>query len=188
MTNTADPLGGSYFVETLTNEIERGGWDYIHKIDGLGGMVSAIERAYPQREIGEASYNYQLAVDRKEKIIVGVNDYVGQEKGIDILQIDDTVAARQIEQLRKLRATRSNDDVARTLAALLTAAGRLPGSTPGATQSARSPWRWRCPATAPGPGTQSAGERCGTPSADDRWHARHHHPGRCHRAASAGSR
>ena len=118
VTNTADPLGGSYFVEALTNEVEQGAWDYIHKIDALGGMVAAIERAYPQREIGEASYNYQKAVDRKEKIIVGVNDYVGEEKGIDILQIDDTVCARQIEQLRQLRASRSNDAVARTLAAL----------------------------------------------------------------------
>src|ERR1700675_503239 len=85
VTNTADPLGGSYFVEALTNEEERGAWDYIQKIDALGGMVAAIERAYPQREIAEASYKYQLAVDRKEKIIVGVNDYVAEEKGIDIL-------------------------------------------------------------------------------------------------------
>ena len=82
VTNTADPLGGSYFVETLTNEIERGAWDYIEKIDALGGMVPAIERAYPQREIAEAAYRYQVAVDRKEKIIVGVNDYVTQEKAI----------------------------------------------------------------------------------------------------------
>ena len=82
VTNTADPLGGSYFVEALTNEEERGAWDYIHKIDALGGMVAAIERAYPQREIAEAAYKYQLAVDRKEKIIVGVNDYVAEEKGL----------------------------------------------------------------------------------------------------------
>jgi methylmalonyl-CoA mutase N-terminal domain/subunit len=122
VTNTADPLGGSYFVEALTNEVEAGAWDYIHKIDALGGMVAAIERAYPQREIAEASYNYQMAVDRKEKIIVGVNDYVGDDKGIEILQIDDTVCARQIEQLRTLRASRSNDAVVRTLAALRKAA------------------------------------------------------------------
>src|SRR3984957_19328594 len=72
--NTVDPLGGSYFVETLTNEVERGAWDYIEKIDAMGGMVPAIERSYPQREIAEASYKYQVAVDKKEKIIVGVND------------------------------------------------------------------------------------------------------------------
>jgi methylmalonyl-CoA mutase N-terminal domain/subunit len=122
VTNTADPLGGSYFVETLTNEIERGGWDYIEKIDSLGGMVAAIERGYPQREIAEASYNYQMAVDRKEKIIVGVNDYVAQEKGIELLQIDETVTRRQSEKLKKLRADRSSDEVARNLAALRKAA------------------------------------------------------------------
>ena len=71
VTNTADPFGGSYFVETLTNEIEHGAWDYIEKIDALGGMVAAIEHGYPQREIADASYRYQVAVDRKEKIIVG---------------------------------------------------------------------------------------------------------------------
>src|SRR5271163_3081658 len=76
VTNTVDPLGGSYFLETLTNQIERGAWDYIEKIDAMGGMVAAIERSYPQREIAEASYKYQVAVDKKEKIIVGVNDYV----------------------------------------------------------------------------------------------------------------
>src|ERR1700675_866371 len=122
VTNTADPLVGSYFVEALTNEEERGAWDYIQKIDALGGMVAAIERAYPQREIAEASYKYQLAVDRKEKIIVGVNDYATEEKGIDILQIDETVATRQTAQLRKLRAERSNAEVERRLAALRKAA------------------------------------------------------------------
>src|SRR6202158_5877906 len=84
VTNTVDPLGGSYFVETLTNEVERGAWDYIEKINALGGMVAAIERGYPQREIAEASYRYQVAVDKKEKIIVGVNDYVNQEKFLDV--------------------------------------------------------------------------------------------------------
>jgi methylmalonyl-CoA mutase N-terminal domain/subunit len=122
VTNTADPLGGSYFVEALTDEVERGAWDYIDKIDALGGMVTAIERSYPQREIAEASYRYQMAVDRKEKIIVGVNDYVTPEKPIDILQIDETVAHRQAERLRKLRAERSNDEVERRLAALRKAA------------------------------------------------------------------
>ena len=122
VTNTVDPLGGSYFVETLTNEAERGAWDYIHKIDALGGMVAAIERSYPQREISEASYRYQLAVDRKEKIIVGVNDFVAQEKTLEILQIDETVAHRQAERLRKLRSDRSQDEVTRTLKALRQAA------------------------------------------------------------------
>jgi methylmalonyl-CoA mutase N-terminal domain/subunit len=122
VTNTADPLGGSFFVETLTNEVERGAWDYIEKIDALGGMVKAIERAYPQREIADAAYNYQMAVDRKEKIVVGVNGYVAEEKPLDILQIDETVATRQAVNLRKLRAERSNDAVTRSLAALRKAA------------------------------------------------------------------
>jgi len=122
VTNTVDPLGGSYFVETLTNEIERGAWDYIQKIDAMGGMVAAIERSYPQREIAEASYRYQLAVDKKEKVIVGVNDYVAPEKPLDILQIDETVATRQSERLRKLRAERSQAEVDRQLASLRKAA------------------------------------------------------------------
>jgi methylmalonyl-CoA mutase, N-terminal domain len=122
VTNTADPLGGSFFVEALTNEVKRGAWDYIEKIDALGGMVAAIERAFPQREIAEASYQYQMAVDRKEKIIVGVNDYVAGEKPIDILQIDETVAHRQAERLRKLRAERSNQEAERRLSALRKAA------------------------------------------------------------------
>jgi methylmalonyl-CoA mutase, N-terminal domain len=122
VTNTADPLGGSYFVEALTDEVERGGWDYIEKIDALGGMVAAIERGFPQREIAEAAYRYQVAVDRKEKIVVGVNDYVAAERPLDILQIDETVAHRQGDRLRKLRADRSNAEVDRRLNALRKAA------------------------------------------------------------------
>src|SRR5579864_6518328 len=122
VTNTADPLGGSYFVEALTDEVERGAWDYIEKIDALGGMVAAIERGFPQREIAEASYRYQQAVDRKEKIVVGVNDYVAAEKPLEILQIDETVAHRQGDRLRKLRSDRSNAEVERRLNALRKAA------------------------------------------------------------------
>jgi methylmalonyl-CoA mutase N-terminal domain/subunit len=122
VTNTADPLGGSYFLETLTNEIERGACEYIAKIDSLGGMVAAIERSYPQREIAEAAYRYQLAVDRHEKIIVGVNEYAGEEQPIEVLQIDEHVARRQEESLRRLRAERSGEEVRRRLDALLHAA------------------------------------------------------------------
>ena len=122
VTNTVDPLGGSYFLETLTNEVEHGAWDYIEKIDSLGGMVAAIERGYPQREISEASYRYQVEVDKKEKIIVGVNDFVTKEKPLDTLQIDETVAHRQAERLSKLRAERSSDEVVRRLSALRKAA------------------------------------------------------------------
>ena len=122
VTNTVDPLGGSYFVETLTNEIEQGAWEYIRRIDSMGGMVPAIERSYPQREIAEASYRYQMAVDKKEKIIVGVNDFVTKEKSLDILQIDESVGERQTARLRKLRADRSNAEVDRRLTALRHAA------------------------------------------------------------------
>src|ERR1022692_1804994 len=121
--NTADPFGGSYFVESLTNEIERGARDYIERIDALGGMVAAIEHGYPQREIADAAYRYQVAVDRKEKIIVGVNEYVAKEEPIEVLQIDDTVEHFQAERLRQLRAGRSSDEVARRLQTLRKAAG-----------------------------------------------------------------
>ncbi len=122
VTNTVDPLGGSYFVETLTNEMEQAAWDYIRRIDAMGGMVAAIEKSYPQREIAEASYRYQMAVDKKEKIIVGVNDFVTQEKPLDILQIDETVEHRQRVCLQKLRADRSSAEVDRRLNALRKAA------------------------------------------------------------------
>src|ERR1700726_2778217 len=115
VTNTVDPLGGSYFVESLTNEVEQGAREYIRKIDTLGGMVAAIERSYPQREIAEASYRYQQAVDRKEKIVVGVNEYVTEEQPIEVLQIDENVAKRQEGRLRRLRAERSSEEVHRRL-------------------------------------------------------------------------
>jgi methylmalonyl-CoA mutase, N-terminal domain len=120
--NTVDPLGGSYFVETLTNEMEDAAWKYIHKIDDMGGMIPAIERGYPQREIADASYRYQVSLDCKEKIIVGVNEFSGEEKPIEILRIDESVRAQQAGQLRKLRSERSNDEVARQLTALRKAA------------------------------------------------------------------
>ena len=122
VTNTVDPMGGSYFVETLTNEMEKAAWDYINRIDALGGMVAAIEKGYPQREIAEASYLYQMAIDKKEKIIVGVNDFVTKEKPLDILQIDETVAHRQAARLSKLRNDRSAAEVDRKLTALRKAA------------------------------------------------------------------
>jgi methylmalonyl-CoA mutase, N-terminal domain len=122
VTNTVDPLGGSYFVESLTNEVEQGAREYIRKIDALGGMVAAIERSYPQREIAEASYRYQQAVDRKEKIVVGVNEYVTEEQPIEVLQIDENVALRQEDRLRRLRAERSSEEVHRRLDRLRSAA------------------------------------------------------------------
>ena len=122
VTNTVDPLGGSYFLEALTNEVEAGAWEYIKRIDAMGGMVAAIERGYPQREIAEASYRYQRELDKKEKIMVGVNDFISEEKPLETLQIDESVAVRQAQRLRKLRADRSEAEVERRLSALRKAA------------------------------------------------------------------
>ena len=121
VTNTVDPLGGSYFIEKLTNELEEEAWEYFRKIDALGGMVEAIDAGFPQKEIHESAYQYQRAVERGEKVIVGVNDYVmeGNELGEpNILQIDETVERLQAERLQKLRAERDNAAAQRAIEAL----------------------------------------------------------------------
>lgn len=117
--NTVDPLGGSYFGESLTNSIEEDAWEYIRKIDEMGGMVKAIELGYPQREIQESSYWYQKAVERKEKIIVGVNEFVMEEKGkIPLLYIDESVAEKQLQRLREVKKERNSSKVKETLSNL----------------------------------------------------------------------
>jgi methylmalonyl-CoA mutase N-terminal domain/subunit len=117
--NTVDPLGGSYFVEKLTLETERACYDYFQKIDAMGGMVAAIERGYPQKEVHDAAYAYQQAVERREKIIVGVNDYVmDEERPIPILVIDESVARRQREKLEQLRRERDSSRVHAALESL----------------------------------------------------------------------
>jgi methylmalonyl-CoA mutase N-terminal domain/subunit len=113
--NTADPLAGSYFVEKLTNDIEAEALDYFRKIDAMGGMVAAVERGFPQREIQEAAFQFQKAVERKEKIIVGVNDYVMDEKPMPILYIDESVATAQVARVDALKATRDSQRLARAL-------------------------------------------------------------------------
>ncbi|GBC81993.1 Methylmalonyl-CoA mutase [bacterium HR10] len=122
--NTVDPLAGSYFVEKLTSEMEQGCYEYFEKIDAMGGMIAAIERGFPQKEIQEAAYRYQQAVDRREKIIVGVNEYVVEKEPVEvpILYIDESVAEIQKERLRRLRARRDNAKVQRALEALKEAA------------------------------------------------------------------
>ena len=123
VTNTVDPVAGSYFIEKLTLETERACYDYFQKIDAMGGMVIAIERGYPQKEIHDAAYAYQKAVERKEKIIVGVNDYVTQEdRPIKLLVIDDSVARHQVTNLEDVREKRDNARVQRALEALGSAA------------------------------------------------------------------
>jgi methylmalonyl-CoA mutase, N-terminal domain len=128
VTQTVDPLGGSYFLENLTLQMEKGAFDYFGKLDAMGGMVKAIERGYPQKEIAEASYNYQRAVEAKEKIIVGVNDFVVEEEPPKILYIDETVAKQQTAKLKALRERRSNEEVERRLEALKRAAALEPKS------------------------------------------------------------
>src|SRR5829696_568697 len=123
VTNMVDPLGGSYFVEKLTLDMERGAREYFDTIDRMGGMVEAIEQGYPQKEIAEASYRFQQAVERRDKIIVGVNDYVQEdEPPHPILYIDDTAAEKQLARLANLKKTRDNDSVRRTLDRLRQAA------------------------------------------------------------------
>jgi len=120
--NTADPLGGSYFVEKLTSDMEAEALEYFRKIDAMGGMVTAVERGFPQREIQEAAYQFQKAVERKDKIIVGVNEYVMDERPMPILYIDESVAEEQTARVDALRATRDNEAVRAALSRLKDAA------------------------------------------------------------------
>ena len=116
--NTVDPLGGSYFIEKLTSELEEEAWDYFRKIDAMGGMIEAVEAGFPQKEIHESAYLYQRAVERGEKVIVGVNAYQmnsGELGEPNILQIDESVARLQEERLAKLRAKRDNTAAERAL-------------------------------------------------------------------------
>jgi methylmalonyl-CoA mutase, N-terminal domain len=119
VTNIVDPLGGSYFVEKLTRDIEEEALSYFDTIDRMGGMVEAIERGYPQKEIAESSYRFQQSFEKREKIMVGVNDFVAEnEEPIEILYIDDSAAERQLAKLGELKQTRDNAAVARALDAL----------------------------------------------------------------------
>ena len=125
---TVDPLGGSYFLEKFTLDMENGAFDYFGKLDAMGGMVKAIERGYPQKEIAESAYQYQRAVEAKEKIIVGVNDFTIEEEPPNILYIDETVARQQSAKLKALRSRRSNEEVQRRLDILKKAAGQQPNA------------------------------------------------------------
>jgi methylmalonyl-CoA mutase N-terminal domain/subunit len=117
--NVIDPLGGSYFVEKLTSDLEEEALAYFDTIDRMGGMVAAIEKGYPQREIAESAYKFQQAVEARDKIIVGVNEFVSDEdEPIGTLYIDETTAERQLEKLNRLRQTRDNGRVRAALDAL----------------------------------------------------------------------
>jgi methylmalonyl-CoA mutase N-terminal domain/subunit len=134
-----DPLAGSYFIEKLTLDTERACYEYFDKIDALGGMVPAIEKSYPQREIHEAAYAYQKAVERKEKIVVGVNDFVSNEKRpMEILVIDESVAVRQQQRLAEVKQRRDNARVRSTLEALASAAATSENLMPYFLESVRA--------------------------------------------------
>jgi methylmalonyl-CoA mutase N-terminal domain/subunit len=124
--NTVDPLGGSYFVERQTLDMENGAFDYFGKLDAMGGMVKAIERGYPQKEVAEASYQFQRAAEAREKVIVGANEFAIEEESPHILYIDETVRHQQMDKLKSLKARRSNDEVKRRLDALKRAAAEEP--------------------------------------------------------------
>ncbi len=108
--NTIDPLAGSYFVEALTNEMEEKAWEYIHKIDEMGGMVAAIEKGFPQLEISDAAYKFQRQIDAAEKIMIGVNKYNVENEEVDIplIEIDETVEKEQLERLAAVKRSRDS--------------------------------------------------------------------------------
>ena len=136
---TVDPLGGSYFVEALTKEMEDGARDYFDRIDAMGGMVEAIEKGFPQREIQDSAYQYQKALEAGEQTIVGVNKYQMEETSteIPILVIDETVRHHQLERLEETRARRDGQAVTRTLDKLRKAAQAGENTMPATIEAVR---------------------------------------------------
>jgi methylmalonyl-CoA mutase N-terminal domain/subunit len=116
--NSADPLGGSYFLEQLTVDTEAAANNYIHRIDEMGGMIAAIEAGFPQTEIAAASYRYQREIESGERTIVGVNRFQSDDQPIELLQVDETSARHQMAKLAAVRARRDNGKVQKTLDAL----------------------------------------------------------------------
>jgi methylmalonyl-CoA mutase N-terminal domain/subunit len=109
--NSIDPLAGSYFVEALTSQMEEQAWEYIHRIDEMGGMVTAVERGYPQAEIADSAYKYQKQIDSGEKIMVGVNKYATDHPPITIWRMNPAVEERQLARLRQVKQIRDNQKV-----------------------------------------------------------------------------
>jgi methylmalonyl-CoA mutase N-terminal domain/subunit len=137
--NTVDPLGGAYFVESLTDKMEQGALDYFRKIDSMGGMVAAIEKGFPQREIQDSAYHYQKAVERGDQVIVGVNKYEMEEhSSIPILAIDESVRSHQIERLDQARSKRDGGAVANALAKLQRAAQTNENTMPATIEAVRA--------------------------------------------------
>jgi methylmalonyl-CoA mutase N-terminal domain/subunit len=138
--NTVDPLGGSYFLEALTEKIESEALDYFRKIDAMGGMVAAIEKGFPQREIQDSAYQYQKAVERGDQIIVGVNKYAMEDEPAEVptLVIDEGVRVHQVERLEQTRASRDAGAVANALEKLKQAARNEENTMPATIEAVRS--------------------------------------------------
>ena len=138
--NTVDPLGGSYFLEALTNKLEGGALDYFERIDRMGGMVEAVEKGFPQREIQDSAYQYQKALERGDQTIVGVNKYEmkGETQEVPTLVIDESVRKHQLERLEQTRATRDKGAVTKTLDSLRMAAQRGDNTMPATIEAVRA--------------------------------------------------
>jgi methylmalonyl-CoA mutase N-terminal domain/subunit len=137
--NTIDPLAGSYYVEWLTNELEKEAMQYIERIDGMGGMVDAVEQGYPQREIARSAYEFERALNRGERVMVGVNRYRHEtEERIPLLRIDARVQAEQLANLAEVKAQRSQTTVKQALAALRAAAESDANLVPAVVDCARA--------------------------------------------------
>lgn len=116
VTDTVDPLGGSFFVEKLTDEVEAAAWKYIDRIDSMGGAVNAVENGYIQQEIAGASYQFQKELENNERILVGVNKYVADEElHAEVFRVDDSIRKLQVDKLTALKATRDNNAVQNSL-------------------------------------------------------------------------
>ena len=137
--NTVDPLGGSYFLEALTNKLEEGALDYFERIDRMGGMVEAVEKGFPQREIQDSAYQYQKALERGEQTIVGVNKYEmkNENQEVPTLVIDESVRKHQLERLEQTRAGRDKGAVAKALDSLRIAAQRGDNTMPATIEAVR---------------------------------------------------
>ena len=139
VTNTVDPLGGSYFVEALTDRMEQQAYEYFAKIDQLGGMVEAVKQGYPQREIADAAFDLQREIEAGERVVVGVNAFTeGDDTDTPILRVDPTLEQKQIDRLQAVRATRDSEAVERLMAKISEAAAGETNLMPLLVEAARA--------------------------------------------------
>jgi methylmalonyl-CoA mutase N-terminal domain/subunit len=119
VTNTVDPLAGSYFIEAMTNRLEQEAYDYFHRIEAVGGVIPAIEKGFFQREIAEAAYRYQMEIDSRQRVVVGINEHTEDEPiRIPLLEMDPEGYERQVARLERVRRERDNEEVSTALEAL----------------------------------------------------------------------